>query len=263
MSNDRYIFTNGAEYERTMGRWSQLAGAEFIDWLGAPAGACWLDVGCGNGAFSEVLMGRCPPSALHGIDPSEAQVAYAKSRKSISNGTFRTADAQSLPFEDASFDVATMALVIPFVPDPKKAVSEMARVVQPGGLVASYMWDVPAGGLPAEPLYAATRDLGLSKQASAVSNAAVYSLSDIQNLWQRLGLKEIETHRIDVSATYADFDDFWESNAVLRSPQSQLVEALQPTERQRLKSYLDETLPRDAEGRISCRAFANAVKGRV
>ena len=47
----------------------------------------------------------------------------------------------ALPFADASFDIAVMALVIQFVPDPAKGVAEMARVVRRGGWVTAYVWD--------------------------------------------------------------------------------------------------------------------------
>jgi ubiquinone/menaquinone biosynthesis C-methylase UbiE len=132
-----------------MGRWSQVVGVKFIEWLATPKGLRWLDVGCGNGAFSEVLISCCPPSELHGIDPSEPQIAYASSRVPNAAAQFRVGDGQNLPFDDASFDIASMALVISFVPDPDKAVAEMARVVRPSGWVASFMWDAhrrwPAG----------------------------------------------------------------------------------------------------------------------
>ena len=55
-----------------------------------------------------------------------------------------------------------MALVIVFVSDPVKAAAEMARVVKPGRLVATYMWDIPGGGMPIEPVYAAMKTLGIS-----------------------------------------------------------------------------------------------------
>ena len=52
-----------------------------------------------------------------------------------------------LAFNDDIFDVAAMALVIAFLPDPGAAVAEMTRVVRPGGLVTAYMWDIPGGGV--------------------------------------------------------------------------------------------------------------------
>ena len=53
------LFTDGEAYERMMGRWSRLVGEPFLDWLDVPRGLRWLDVGCGNGAFTEEIIARC------------------------------------------------------------------------------------------------------------------------------------------------------------------------------------------------------------
>jgi ubiquinone/menaquinone biosynthesis C-methylase UbiE len=262
MDDDRKFFTDGAAYERFMGRWSQIVGVKFIEWLATPKGLRWLDVGCGNGAFSEVLISSCPPSELHGIDPSEPQIAYAKSRVPNAVAQFRVGDGQNLPFDDASFDIATMALVISFVPDPDKAVAEMARVVRPGGWVASFMWDAPGGGLPASPIAAAARELGLTSQTPVVLDG-VYSFDQLRAVWEGAGLEKIETQRIDISITYENFDDLWESNQLLATPTSTMVSKLTASERERLKSHLYDTLPRDDVGQITSGAFVNAIKGKV
>jgi trans-aconitate methyltransferase len=80
MSEPTIRFDDGAGYEQMMGKWSRLAGDIFLDWLQAPAGLHWLDIGCGNGAFTETLIDRCAPSAISGIDPSEGQLLYARQR---------------------------------------------------------------------------------------------------------------------------------------------------------------------------------------
>jgi SAM-dependent methyltransferase len=115
------MFADGKAYERFIGRWSQLAGEKFLDWIDPPKNLRWIDVGCGNGAFTEVLISRCSPAAVTDIDPSDGQIAYASTRPGTKLAQFRIADAQSLPFADDSFDAASMALVITFVPDPVKA----------------------------------------------------------------------------------------------------------------------------------------------
>src|SRR3954454_9856047 len=119
------MFNDGAVYERLMGRWSQLAGTTFLEWLALPKGLKWLDVGCGNGAFTETLIAKNAPAEVTGIDPSEGQLAYARTRPGAKLAKFQLAGAQDLPFAGKSFDAAIMALVISFVPDPAKAVSEM------------------------------------------------------------------------------------------------------------------------------------------
>jgi SAM-dependent methyltransferase len=64
------------------------------------------------------------------IDPSDDQLAYARTRPGVKTAEFRVGDAQKLSFDDDSFDVAIMALVIAFLPDPDKAAAELTRVVQ-------------------------------------------------------------------------------------------------------------------------------------
>ena len=71
-------FTDGAAYERYMGIWSRMVGAQFLHWLSAVDGMRWLDVGCGNGAFTEMLAQHGAPSTLAGIDPSAEQLAFAR-----------------------------------------------------------------------------------------------------------------------------------------------------------------------------------------
>jgi ubiquinone/menaquinone biosynthesis C-methylase UbiE len=61
MGNTTSFFTDGQAYERLMGRWSRTAGEVFIDWLSLPKGLNWLDVGCGTGAFTELVIDRCRP----------------------------------------------------------------------------------------------------------------------------------------------------------------------------------------------------------
>ena len=131
MVTNQIRFDDGAAYERYMGKWSQLAGETFLDWLAPKPGLRWLDVGCGNGAFTEMLVERCAPASVDGIDPSEAQLAYARTRPASRVAQFRQGDAMALPFPDDTFDAAVMPLVIFFVPDPAKGVAEMARVVAP------------------------------------------------------------------------------------------------------------------------------------
>src|SRR4051794_21682473 len=120
MNPNQIRFTNGAAYERYMGEWSRLAGEEFLNWLGPKSKLRWLDVGCGNGAFTELIAKRCLPVSLDGIDPSEEQLAFARQRPLLIAATFQTADAMSLPYPDDAFEAAVMPLVIFFVPDPAK-----------------------------------------------------------------------------------------------------------------------------------------------
>jgi ubiquinone/menaquinone biosynthesis C-methylase UbiE len=259
MSDPNGSFSDGAGYERLMGRWSKLVGGQFLDWLAAPAGLRWLDAGCGNGAFTEEIMARCAPSAVTGIDPSEAQIAYARQRPGTSGAQYQVADARALPFADSSFDVAAMALAISFVPEPSRAVKEMARTVRPGGQAATYMWDIPAGGVPLAPLYAVMRDMGLPAQRPPSFEAS--RREALHQLWQEAGFQAVETAVFRVTVSFDDFEDFWRSNTVPVGPQAQSIHALSDATREELRRRLRATLPTAADGRIAYEAFANAVKG--
>jgi ubiquinone/menaquinone biosynthesis C-methylase UbiE len=260
MAEEQNFFTDGAAYERMMGRWSAVAGEIFLDWLARPKGLRWLDVGCGTGAFTELIVGNCAPAEVQALDPSAAQIAYARTRPAATLAHFRQGDAQVLPFADDSFDVAIMALVISFVPDPAKAVAEMARVVRPGGWVATYMWDSTNGGSPNGPISAALRSMGI---AYTMAPSAAFSRQDnMRSLWEQAGLESIDTRVIRVPITYSDFDDFWESNSVV-GPTGQAIREMSPPAREQLKTQLRGQLPNDPGGRISYAAHANAVRGQV
>ena len=253
-------FDDAAAYERYMGRWSQLAGDVFLDWLAPAAGLRWLDVGCGNGAFTERLVERCAPSLVEGVDPSEAQLGYARSRLRLPQVRFRQGDAQSLPYPDDSFDVAVMPLVIFFVPRPARAVAEMARVVRASGRVVAYGWDLEGGGFPYAALQQELRALGVDVSSPASADAA--GIGQLTSLWAGAGLTAVRTHQIVVQRSFDDFDDYWKTVLGGPSVASSLL-ALTSGEIVRLKDTMRTQYPPDAAGRITLEARANAVSGTV
>jgi ubiquinone/menaquinone biosynthesis C-methylase UbiE len=260
MAEPQIRFDDGAAYERMMGTWSRLAGEVFLDWLALPAALRCIDVGCGNGAFTELLVARCAPVEVQGIDPSAGQLAFARERHKAKVAEFRQGDAMTLPFADRTFDAAFMALVIFFVPDPAKGVAEMVRVVRPGGIVAAYAWDVLGGGFPLEPLQVEMRAMGL--KTLRPPSVEVSRMDALRTLWTNAGLEAVEMREIVVQRNFKDFDEFW-AISQLGSTVAPIVAALSPGDAELLKTRVRANLPPDATGRITCGARANAVKGRV
>lgn len=260
MTPEQIKFTDGAAYERYMGAWSQLAGESFLDWLGPPRGWRWLDVGCGNGAFTQLIVDRCHPRSVHGVDPSAAQLEYARTRPAARVAEFQQGDAMSLPFAGDQFDVAIMPLVIFFVPQPAVGVAEMARVVRAGGQIAAYAWDMPGGGFPYDILLTDLRAMGVAVPSPPNPDAS--SLDNLRALWSAAGLEAIDTQAIEVERTFNDFEDYW--TTILGAPSvGAVLAAMSPDDREQLRSRLRVRLPANRDGHIVCGAVANAIKGSV
>jgi ubiquinone/menaquinone biosynthesis C-methylase UbiE len=261
MTEQQVRFEDGAAYEQMMGKWSRIAGDVFLDWLALPAGLCCVDIGCGNGAFTELLAERCAPAELHGVDPAPAQLSFARSRPGAAIAQFHEGDAMALPFPDNKFDVATMALVIFFVPQPEKGVAEMTRVVKPGGLIASYAWNMPGGGFPMESFRAQMHAMGLTPMGPPREDAS--RMDVLRELWSGEGLEKIETKEITVHRTFTDFEELWSITLKGSSSLGPMIAKMSPGERQRLKEGVRARLTIAADGRITIEGRANAVKGRV
>jgi SAM-dependent methyltransferase len=251
-------FTDGAAYERFMGPWSRSAGVPFLDWLAQKPGLAWVDIGCGNGAFTELILAKSAPSSVCAIDPSEAQIAAAHQRLPAKRVELSVGDAMALPYDDGRFDVGVMALVLFFVPDPNKGAAEMARVTKRGGVVASYTWDVMRGGTPTQPLWEELQALG--KPVARPPSADVSRFEALKALWAELGIRDVETRELVVERKFVNFHDYWLS-MVVSSP-SGIVEKLSDAESQELKRRLQARLPASATGEIAVHSWATAIKGR-
>lgn len=260
MTTQDIRFNDGAAYERFMGRWSQPVGEQFLGWLGAGEGLAWLDVGCGNGAFTDLLVHRMSPRAVTGLDPSPAQLAFARDRFTSGVAEFHQGDAMAMPFESNAFDAAVMPLVLFFVPVPAKGVAEMARVVRPGGIVSAYAWDMEGGGFPYASLLSELKAASVSVPEPPSPHAS--RIDEMQSLWQGAPLDGVETTSFTVHQTFDSFDHYW--TTVVESPSAGVaIKTLAPDAHEHLKGVMRAKLPADANGRITCSGRANAVKGCV
>jgi SAM-dependent methyltransferase len=253
-------FDDGEAYERLMGTWSDIVGRVFLDWLSPAPGQRWVDVGCGTGIFTKSILSRCAPARVDGIDPSDSQLGYARMRPGVQDAIFRQGNALALPYADASFDIAVMALVIHFVPDPAKGVAEMVRVVRPGGWVTAYVWDDENGGSPTEPLQTAIVQEGgddVRPPSSAASR-----MDRLLGLWTGAGLCDVDSRVIRVQRTFDDFESFWIATSGAGRPKVSLA-SLGSAATERVRARVRTALPPDAAGRITYAAQANAIRGRV
>ena len=251
-------FDDGEAYEQFMGRWSREIGKAFITWLQPPDGAHWLDVGCGTGIFTELISDTCAPASVVAIDPSESQIARACMQVKRTKAEFRLADAQELPLSDQSVDIVASALVMNFVPDKARAMAEMRRVVRPGGLIAACIWNFAAELSPSGPLRRAMRRIGI--EAPPIPGMDTSGGGVLANLFEKAGLKELNTNSIEVAVSFRDFDDFWRSQTPHYAPTTQVIAAMSPRDRLRLMEAVRDHLRPLRDG-VGYSAWAIAVSG--
>jgi SAM-dependent methyltransferase len=197
---------SGDAYDHFMGRYSRSLAVTFADALGLTQGQTALDVGCGPGALTGVLVDRLGADAVAACDPSEPFVAACHTR--FPQVDVQVARAEQLPFPSQHFDAALAQLVFHFVSDGSQAASEMRRVVRPGGVVAATVWDF-AEGMEMLRLF---WDAALTIDPDAPDEARTLRFGgegELFELFSAAGLSEVTESTLSVSSTYANFDELW------------------------------------------------------
>ena len=243
-----------------MGRWSREAGEAFLEWIRPSTGGRWLDVGCGGGAFTELVFARCAPATVCAVDPAKAQIGYARAQPIGKRAVFHVAAAEKLPFPDASFDIVASALAINFIPDRPRALLEMRRVARAGGLVAGYVWDFAGERSVMSPIRLAMQRIGTQPPPSP--GAENSKLEQLDTLFRQAGLANIATKPIDIRVTYPDFDDFWRAQTPSFNPLTRAIAELPPADRATIVNLVKEAVG-TLDGSIAYSARANAIVARV
>lgn len=244
-----------------MGKWSRAVAPTFLDWLHPPSSARWLEVGCGTGIFTEYILDRCAPQSVAAIDCSQAQIRHAACSAIAARADFRVGDAQALSFDDASFDVVVSALLINFVPEPARAISEMRRVLSTGGLVGGYVWDFAEERSPSWPMRQGMRRFGIA--VPDVPGTATTGLVSLTDLFEQATFRDIDTRSIEVTQAFESFDAFWRAQTPSYMPTTHVIGALPDSERRRLMDTVRAGLPVSAAGRIEYPARAHAIRARA
>jgi SAM-dependent methyltransferase len=252
----------GEHYEPFIGRWSRLIAVKFLAWISAGVGSRWLDVGCGTGALSETILQHASPSSVVGIDQSPDFADYATRNIRDARCTFKAHDAESLPFENNSFDSVVSGLVLNFIPHPDRAVQEMVRVTRPGGILAAYVWDYAGKMEYLRHFWDAAAEIDPS--APALDEGVRFPLCHperLKDLFEASGLRQIAVQAIDADMLFRDFDDFWIPFLGGQGPAPGFVKSLTAERRDALRELLRTALPAASDGAIRMIARAWAVKG--
>jgi demethylmenaquinone methyltransferase/2-methoxy-6-polyprenyl-1,4-benzoquinol methylase len=170
-----------------------------------------LDVATGTGMVAEALVRRYGCSVV-GLDQSEAMLSRARARVRRDD-TLRSrvslvvGEAEALPFADGEFDHLTFTYLLRYVDDPAATLRELARVVRPGGRIASLEFGVPSAplwralwtpyvrvGLPALGRLVSRewRETGTFLSHSIPDFYARHPLDELTELWQRAGIAGVQ-----------------------------------------------------------------------
>lgn len=261
MTTDQW--TSGADYDRWMGRWSRLLAQEFLKWLNLPSGLRWIDVCCGSGVLTEAIVKRNKPAAIVGVDISPEQIDFARQHRAGDNVTFEVADATSLPFADASFDVAVCGLGLNYIPNPSQGLKEFQRVLRPGGIVAIYVWDYEQGARFLREFWdaAATVD----SDATAFDQARRFPICTqpgLRALFAQAKLNNITVHALDIVTRFASFDDYWEPFLGAQGSAPNYLVTRNPQTQTKIRGRLKAALPINHDGAIDLPARAWAIRAR-
>jgi SAM-dependent methyltransferase len=256
------VWAVGDAYEAYVGRWSRPVAEAFVRWLDVPAGRRWLDVGCGTGALTATVLAVADPAEVVGVDPAEAFLATAGTRIADTRASFRAGDARSLPLPDHGFDVVVSGLALNFVPDPRQAAAEFARVARPGGLAAAYLWDYAEGMAMIRSFWDAATDL--DPAAADLDEGRRFPLcrpEPLGLLWTDAGMDAVTVRAVDVPTVFTGFDDFWTPFLGGQGPAPGYAMSLTEEHRHALRDLLRTRLPAGPDGSIPLTARAWAVRG--
>lgn len=130
---------SAGDYDR-FSRYMEQGARLFYEQLDIPPGSQLLDVACGSGQLA--LWAARDGIEVTGIDiaPNLVLRAKARARAESLNAHFLEGDAESLPFENGSFDVVTSLIGAMFAPCPERVARELLRVCSPGGTIAMGNW---------------------------------------------------------------------------------------------------------------------------
>jgi hypothetical protein len=155
-------------------------------------------------------------------------------------------------------------LVLNFVPEPRAALFEMARVCGGAGTIAAYVWDYARGMELMRCFWDAAVEL--DPAAAPLDEGTRFPLcrpEALETLFAGAGLQAVAVTSIDVPTPFKDFDDYWQPFLGGQGPAPAYVATLQEGARERLRDRIRAAIPVAADGSISLNARAWAVRGKV
>jgi SAM-dependent methyltransferase len=255
----RTFAVSGTTYDSFMGRYSQPLAEKFANAAGVRPGEIAVDVGCGPGALTGVLVARLGAASVFACDPSPSFCDDCAARHP--GVLVKQGRAEAIPFETDMADHAMAQLVLHFVSEPEGAAREMARVVRPGGRVAACVWDFHDG----MEMLRAFWDAALTIDPRAPDEARTLRFGrpgEIAELLASAGLEGIQESTLSVKSSYSSFDELWDGLLGGVGPAGSYCVSLHRAERDRLRRAM-RTVLGSPSGSFTLGAVARCAVGRV
>jgi SAM-dependent methyltransferase len=258
------MFAASAGYERFMGRWSRLLAPRYIAFAGVTNGDRVLDVGTGTGSLAAAVEANMPATQIVGVDPSEGFIAYAQKNAKSTRVHYEVGDAQALKFKDASFDSTLALLVMNFVPDHNKAITEMRRVTRPQGIISACVWDYDQGMQMLRFFWDEAIALDPAIEPKDERHMKLSHQGQLGDLWKKAGLINVKEEPLAVDQAYSSFNDYWEPFTKGAGPGGAYVVSLPEDRRRQLEARIRKRLLGDrTDGPFALKAKAWCVRGEV
>ena len=210
------------------------------------AGMQVLDLGSGTG-YPALLGAQTvgPSGSVIGLDLAEKMLIVARRKATalgLANMTFRTGDVTRLPFEANSFDAVTSRFCLMFLPEIPKAAAEIARVLRPGGWVATAVWSAPEKN----------PSIGLSIEAmkkvadlppADPSAPGIFRLAkpgDLAGILQQAGLIDVTDQEFFAERSYTSAEDYYLSLMEIAAPVQNLMAKLSASQVQEVRRLITQ-----------------------
>jgi SAM-dependent methyltransferase len=265
-SSSTFNSADGDGYNLQMGRWSRRLAVPFLGFTGCKDEERIIDVGCGTGSLSATIVEQAQVQRVDGVDFSSIYADYAAEHHADPRLHFRVGDACALPFEADTYDRALSLLMLHFVPDPLRAVSEMRRVTRPGGVVAAAVWDSRGGVVINRMFFDTATALDPAADGPRRQNFTrpLTAPGQLADAWRGAGLENITDTTLTIRMEFTSFADYWAPYAGQDGPYAAYVSTLGDTGREALIEALRLAYyGGEPDGPRSYAASAWAVRGTV
>jgi phospholipid N-methyltransferase len=258
-TNERW--DNIAGYEMYVGRWSSLISIHFVNWLNPIPTLKWLELGCGTGALTKVIVEKCLPSHLLAIDQSDSYIKHAKENINTGNVSFLNAALNSCSLTE-EFDNITSGLVLNFIPRIDDLLLSLMNNLKSGGQMSSFVWDYGGHYQPMRHFWDAAKEVAEgSERFDAGIKFDICRKEKLIQIFKTLGLTDVAFTNIESIATFRDFDDYWLPIASAQGSVTEFISTLSVSKKNDLKEILRHRLPIALNGEIKLVINALAVKG--